>query len=158
MMGGCERGYEEDTRNNRHVPLHFAPPRICLLMDADIIAVELLPMEECDILLHTGDFSMFYNSKRGGRRFIEWFRAQAATYRIMVCGNHDKCLYGRTHDEMKEWAGDDVEILFDSMTSVPLEGFVFEDRGGSSEKEINFYGTPWTIARGYGMVRGSSVS
>ncbi len=43
---------------------------------------------ECDILLHSGDVSMFGKESQTVD-FFQWFDAQKATHKVLVGGNHD---------------------------------------------------------------------
>lgn len=47
-----------------------------------------LIIEDCDFLLHAGDFS-HKGSFQETMAFLEWFERQPAKHKILTCGNHD---------------------------------------------------------------------
>lgn len=86
-----------------------------------------IDIPECDILLHTGDFS-----SRGYRHefenFVQWLDKQPAKHKIFISGNHD-FICEKEPQFVKDYVSNfGVHYLFDSF--VEIEG-------------LKIYGSPW---------------
>lgn len=82
---------------------------------------------ECDLLLHTGDFS-----SRGYRHeleaFVAWLDKQPAKHKVFISGNHDFICQSSPEFVNEVVAKHDVNYLLDDF--VELEG-------------LKIYGSPW---------------
>lgn len=85
-------------------------------------------IEPCDIVVHSGDFSMM------GRRhefesFVSWFRKIPATFRVFIAGNHDWCM------ELKpSWLEEVIK---------PDENTIYLEDSGVNIMGVEIWGTPW---------------
>jgi Icc-related predicted phosphoesterase len=84
-------------------------------------------LPEGDLLIHCGDFS-----RDGGVEEIEramcWLAEQPHRHKVVVPGNHDRALEGRSVWDGLEWLG--TRLLVDRL--VEIEG-------------LKIYGSPWTL-------------
>lgn len=93
-----------------------------------------IEVPECDILVHSGDFSTRLGPgevERVVADFVAWMEAAPAKHRVFVCGNHECALGSLTRSEIQSLLGESIVYLQDS--GVTLEG-------------IRFWGHPWTRA------------
>ncbi len=88
-----------------------------------------LQIPECDILLHSGDFTNsgdFFEA----RDFQQWFAAQRATHKVLIAGNHD---------------GDWVEKnLKEFESSCRHHGITFLHNSGTVIEDLKIWGSPNT--------------
>lgn len=83
-----------------------------------------------DVLIHCGDVCAGRGNSWDFRNFIKWFGAQPHKRKILIAGNHDRCLMfdmDLCHAELKKYP--DVTYLED--TGIEIEG-------------VKFWGSPWT--------------
>ena len=96
----------------------------------------LLVIPEVDVLIHAGDIT-----ERGTEEemndFINWFILQKAKYKIVIPGNHDKCL-------------ENSSTYFDQVLKLCKENNIHLLINQAIEIEnIKFYGTPYTFHNNY---------
>jgi Icc-related predicted phosphoesterase len=88
---------------------------------------EQIEIPECDLLLHTGDFSS-RGYKHEFQNFVKWLDKQPAKHKVFISGNHDY-ICQKEREFVAEFVADyDVHYLLDS--SVEIEG-------------LKIYGSPW---------------
>lgn len=92
-------------------------------------------LPEGDVLVHTGDYSAGRGSKEETLAFYRWIGGQPFDYLLTVPGNHDLVEERDQHWCGQVAANQNVIRLVDE--AVTLEG-------------INFYGSPYQPAFGYG--------
>lgn len=92
-----------------------------------------LEIPECDILVHTGDFS-----RRGKffevRDFMWWFEKQPARYKVCIAGNHELSFdptQNKYSATIRDMLAKHKDIIYLENEAVKIEG-------------IKFYGTPWS--------------
>ena len=82
-----------------------------------------------DVLIHAGDscrLGKFWEF----RDFLKWFGAQPHKHKLLLAGNHDKCLMfdmDLCHAELKKYP----EITYLEDTGIEIDG-------------VKFWGSPWT--------------
>lgn len=90
---------------------------------------DLIKIDPCDILLHSGDFS-----GRGTlpetKAFLQWFNKQPAKHKVFISGNHDWLGYEQP-ELFKEILKEYPKITYLEDTLVEVEG-------------LKIYGYPWT--------------
>lgn len=92
-----------------------------------------LHIPECDILIHSGDFS-YYGKYMEVTNFLAWFASTPAKHKIFIAGNHEMTLdkkHDRYKKEIYEVVKSYTDIIYLENSSVQLEG-------------LNIYGTPHT--------------
>jgi calcineurin-like phosphoesterase family protein len=99
-------------------------PRLVLLSDTHGFH-ERLAVPEGDVLVHTGDFCTS-GKEHQARRFARWFEAQPHPHKIVIAGNHDRCLEIDIALGHQIFAG--VTYLLDQEATVA---------------GLRFYGSPW---------------
>lgn len=99
-------------------------PRLVLLSDTHGFH-ERLRIPDGDVLIHAGDFCTSGKEVQA-RAFAKWLRAQPHAHKIVVAGNHDRCL------ELDLGLG---EKLFEGATYLL-------DRE-ATVAGLRFYGSPW---------------
>ena len=67
--------------------------KILHLSDTHSKHLELLPLPDADIIVHSGDFT-FAGSEDEAYNFINWFCDLPYQHKIFIAGNHDMCMYG----------------------------------------------------------------
>ena len=97
--------------------------KILHLSDTHGKHLELPPLPDADIVIHSGDFT-FAGSEEEAYDFMKWFCGLTYRHKIFIAGNHDMCMYGV---ETIDGLPDDVYYLCNS-------GIVIEN--------IKFYGLP----------------
>lgn len=70
---------------------------------------EEIYIEDCDILIHSGDAST-HGTESELVNFFEWFKAQPAKHKIFVPGNHDIWLENNTICDVKILIGESINI------------------------------------------------
>jgi hypothetical protein len=80
-----------------------------------------------DVLIHTGDFCVTSYDEEA-EAFLDWFRTQPYTRKILVAGNHDWPLFHALGMEHQVFDFEGIDYLCD--TGVEIEGEVF-------------WGSPW---------------
>lgn len=100
--------------------------RLCFISDTHTYH-EQLQLPECDILIHSGDYS-FTGTIPEVNKFMGWFSEQKCTHRVVVNGNHEKMF----------WAN---PTLFESL--IPKNVTFLFDRAVTLEG-LNLYGSPHT--------------
>lgn len=84
-----------------------------------------IKIPECDVLIHSGDFSGMGRHTEV-ESFIKWFSRQPATYRIFISGNHDINLDESKNDGRKpDWL---QELIYK-----------YEMMGSKGDDRVNFY-------------------
>ncbi len=99
-------------------------------------------IEECDILIHSGDWTS-EGKQEEVERFAKWLALQPAKHIILVPGNHERYFKKALPDSLN-WVLDHcpkANILIDK--AIELEG-------------IKFYGSPWTPTFGSGWAWNAS--
>ncbi len=100
---------------------------VCLISDTHIFQRNL-EIPECDLLLHSGDFTL-----NGGltqtEKFAIWFAEQPARYKVVIPGNHDY---------LAEREPDRVRAIIENDNTRLLIGESTEVLG------LKIYGSPWT--------------
>ena len=86
----------------------------------------LKDLHEADILVHSGDFTM-NGSEQEVIDFLNWFCDLDYPHKILICGNHDDCLYGATIN------GLDNNVHYLCNSGIELYG-------------LRFYGVPMFMA------------
>lgn len=89
---------------------------------------ELLEIPEGDVLVHSGDFSSYFETP-GVEDFLAWFSGHPHPHKIIVPGNHD--FFFENHPDLESLSKSlpgDVSILVDK--SVVIQG-------------VKFHGSPW---------------
>jgi len=99
-------------------------PRLVLLSDTHC-AHARITVPEGDVLVHAGDFCS-RGKESEVRAFARWFTAQPHPHKVVIAGNHDRCL------ELDLGLG---ERLF--------EGAVYLLDREASVAGLRFYGSPW---------------
>jgi len=82
-----------------------------------------------DVLIHCGD-SCGHGHFWEFRNFLKWFGSQPHKHKLLIAGNHDRCLVfdmDLCHAELKKYP----EITYLEDTGVEIEG-------------VKFWGSPWT--------------
>ena len=99
-------------------------PRLVLLSDTHRMHDKIV-IPDGDIVVHAGDFCGHGTSKQA-RAFAQFFRALPHRHKVVIAGNHDRCL------ELEPSLGPEIfagcHYLFDS--GVEIEG-------------LRFWGSPW---------------
>jgi len=103
-----------------------------------------LTLKPGDLLIHAGDFSgMGYHWEQ--ERFVEWYRKQPYTCKILIAGNHEKGVEAEelVFRRMCEEAG----IIYLNDSSVELQflgGIVYIDQNIPDIQKIKVHGSPMT--------------
>eukprot|EP01114_Cavostelium_apophysatum_P013775 TRINITY_DN3413_c0_g1_i1.p1 TRINITY_DN3413_c0_g1~~TRINITY_DN3413_c0_g1_i1.p1 ORF type:complete len:263 (-),score=3.71 TRINITY_DN3413_c0_g1_i1:60-848(-) len=94
-----------------------------------------LEIPDGDILIHTGDFSNYANwfREQDLHQFNEWLKELPHKHKIIIAGNHDLFIHGKSVDEIQKRLSN-ATYLQDS--SVTVEG-------------IKIYGCPWQSSRSW---------
>lgn len=82
----------------------------------------LRDLPEADVLVHSGDFTMT-GSEAEAIDFLNWFCDLPYKHKILICGNHDECLYEGNVD------GLDPNVHYLCNSGIEIDG-------------IKFYGVP----------------
>lgn len=93
--------------------------KILHLSDTHGKHLELPPLPDADIVIHSGDFT-FAGSEEEAYDFMNWFCGLAYRHKIFIAGNHDMCMYGA---ETIDGLPDDVHYLCNS--GIVIEGVKF---------------------------------
>lgn len=67
-----------------------------------------IKIEPTDILVHAGDSTNYrdaYRNEQEFRPFLEWFSTRDAKYKVMIAGNHDRCLLTKYWKDAVKEAG-----------------------------------------------------
>lgn len=75
-------------------------------------------LPEADVVVHSGDFCMV-GSEQEAIDFVNWFCDLPYRHKILICGNHDVCLYGADIDGLD----DNVHYLCNS--GIEIDGLKF---------------------------------
>lgn len=75
-------------------------------------------LPEADVVVHSGDFCMV-GSEQEAIDFVNWFCDLPYRHKILICGNHDGCLYGADIDGLD----DNVHYLCNS--GIEIDGLKF---------------------------------
>ena len=75
-------------------------------------------LPEADVVVHSGDFCMV-GSEQEAIDFVNWFCDLPYAHKILICGNHDVCLYGADIDGLD----DNVHYLCNS--GIEIDGLKF---------------------------------
>lgn len=100
--------------------------KICFISDTHCYHNKLT-LPECDILVHSGDYSFTGNIPEVNG-FLTWFASQKASHLLFINGNHEKMFWANP-TLFESMIPKNVTFLYDK--SVTLEG-------------LNFYGSPHT--------------
>eukprot|EP01117_Protostelium_nocturnum_P019209 TRINITY_DN8272_c0_g1_i1.p1 TRINITY_DN8272_c0_g1~~TRINITY_DN8272_c0_g1_i1.p1 ORF type:complete len:297 (+),score=72.14 TRINITY_DN8272_c0_g1_i1:79-969(+) len=93
-----------------------------------------LDLPQGDVLIHSGDFLKAPSPSHQLNSFNEWLGTLSFTYKIVVCGNHDKAVpLHLSPDEIKE------KFLFNCTHYLQDSGVEIEG--------IKIWGSPWHIRR-----------
>lgn len=84
---------------------------------------DMLNISEVDMLIHAGDFCS-YGTVEEAKRFNSWLARIEVKYKIVIAGNHDKCL--------EQYNGHEIisNAIYLQDEAVEIEG-------------VKFYGSPW---------------
>lgn len=103
-----------------------------------------LNLKPGDLLIHAGDFSgMGYPWEQ--ERFIEWYRKQPYTAKVLIAGNHEKGVEAEefTFKQMCKEAG--IIYLNDSSVELQFVGrYVYIDQNVPDIPKIKIHGSPMT--------------
>lgn len=99
-------------------------PRLVLLSDTHGHH-EALRVPEGDVLVHAGDFCTS-GKERQARAFARWLARQPHPHKIVIAGNHDRCL------EIDIGLGDQL-----------FEGATYLLDREATAAGLRFYGSPW---------------
>lgn len=95
---------------------------------------DLVSIPECDILLHSGDYSS-HGTVKEFHEFLYWLDKQPAKHKVFISGNHDIYAYenfNQAPGELKKYVQDHYEnIHYLEDSSVTIEGY-------------EIYGSPWS--------------
>jgi Icc-related predicted phosphoesterase len=106
--------------------------RVCVLSDTHGIHRTLTLPPGVDVLVCCGDFSEDGTPEQCAD-FLEWFAAQPAAHRLLICGNHEL--------ELVERANHDAEVLRSKLSA---DGRVTYLQDSAVEVAgLRVYGTPW---------------
>lgn len=89
-----------------------------------------IKVPECDIVIHSGDWSG-YGTLEEAQRFLAWLNRLPAKYKVFIAGNHDKSVVANNslfRAELAKYEG----IYYLQDQAIDLNG------------KIIIYGTPWT--------------
>lgn len=113
---------------------------------------------ECDILLHTGDFT-----NHGGiisvEHFINWFGKQPAKFKVFIAGNHDMT-FDKNHLNYSERTRDSAFNLIHKLNSNDANIFYLENNSVIING-LHIYGSPITPefhAWGFNVQRGQPIA
>ena len=67
--------------------------RILHISDTHSKHLELPPLPDADVIIHSGDFTLA-GSENEAYDFISWFCGLPYLHKIFIAGNHDMCMYG----------------------------------------------------------------
>lgn len=67
--------------------------RILHLSDTHSHHIELPPLPDADVIVHSGDFT-FGGSEQEAYDFMNWFCDLPHPHKIFIAGNHDMCMFG----------------------------------------------------------------
>lgn len=87
-----------------------------------------LKIPKSDVLIHSGDMTMG-GAVRAVASFINWFKDQPATHKVLIAGNHDFCFQGSERDLVVSIAKDSGVIYLEDQ-AVEING-------------VKFWGSPW---------------
>lgn len=107
-----------------------------------------LPVPECDIVIHAGDFSNSNNwleNFREALSFLSWYESLEIPIKILVPGNHD--IYAEKHPIKSELRGRGITLLIHEQT-------IIEHRG----EQYIVFGSPYTPTFGKGWAYNKSRS
>ena len=90
----------------------------------------LLTLPEGDVLVHTGDFCG-RGSVAQAEDFAAWFAQLPHPHKVVIAGNHDRCLEDDPTLAERLFAAEDVTYLFDTAATVA---------------GLRFHGSPWQPA------------
>lgn len=96
----------------------------------------LSPPENIDVVIHSGDFSNYYDVYKNepeARDFLNWYANLKIKHKVLIAGNHD-ALAERWSAKFKELCKE-LNIIYLENESVVIEG-------------LNIYGTPHTPSFG----------
>lgn len=91
---------------------------------------EDIEIPECDVLIHSGDWSG-YGTLEDAQKFMAWFSRQPAKYRVFIAGNHDKAAQHSTS-------------MFRAELAKYENIFYLQDEAIDLNGKLIIYGTPWT--------------
>ena len=78
----------------------------------------LRDLPEADVVVHSGDFTM-NGSESEAIDFMNWFCDLPYRHKVLICGNHDDCLYGAAID------GLDANVNYLCNSGIEIEGLKF---------------------------------
>jgi Icc-related predicted phosphoesterase len=88
---------------------------------------------ECDLIIHSGDFSNYHNPDKNYKEtidFLMWYsQFEGATTKLLIAGNHDS--YAAVKSEHFKELCKEYGIIYLENESINIDGY-------------NFYGTPYT--------------
>jgi predicted phosphodiesterase len=99
-------------------------PRLVLLSDTHGHHSKL-DAPEGDVLVHAGDFCSTGKEEQA-RRFARWLAAQPHAHKVVIAGNHDRCL--------------ELDM---SLGAKLFEGATYLLDSGATLAGLTFYGSPW---------------
>ena len=91
---------------------------------------EELEIPDCDMIIHSGDFSNHDDPRGSLKPFLDWLGSFTHKYKILVAGNHDHMVQSMGYKKFFELCKK-YGIIYLQDTSVEIEG-------------ILFHGSPWT--------------
>jgi len=104
--------------------------KICCISDTHGFHRGIPHIEDCDILIHAGDWASGGTHVNELMAFLNWFNAQPATHKVLIAGNHD-------------W-------IFEREPSVcrtVLSGYpsvTYLEDSGCEIMGLKFWGSPWS--------------
>lgn len=99
-------------------------PRLVLLSDTHGHH-DALEVPEGDVLVHAGDFCTSGKEKQA-RAFARWFAAQPHAHKVVIAGNHDRCL--------------ELDMALGARL---FEGVTYLLDAEAEVAGLRFYGSPW---------------
>lgn len=118
--------------------------KLVVISDTHLLRQEAINIPEGDVLIHCGDFL-----NQGGfkemLRFLEWWKRLPHKRKLIVAGNHDRCL-----DEADEYFNPAAEQLLKECKDTTY----LRDSGVKIDT-AQFWGSPWVASppRGWGFLR-----
>ncbi len=107
--------------------------KLCFISDTHMHH-RRLKLEPCDILFHTGDFSMSGYLAEAAP-FVDWLSIQKAEYKVFISGNHDFCC------QREKW--DFLELVLRANARAADRNVVYLQDKACRIKGLNIYGSPW---------------
>lgn len=113
--------------------------RFCFISDTHMNH-RRLKIEPCDILCHTGDFSMAgYMTE--ATQYLRWLAEQPARYKVFISGNHDFCCQVKTDGFLQ--LVDEINIEAQETGNSRRGNLIYLQDKQVDIEGIKIYGSPW---------------